>query len=45
MTTQMVSETSVYSPFNHLKQLLAQENFVEVSNLKNLNCFFSWLDS
>jgi hypothetical protein len=31
----MVLETLVYSAFNHLKQLLAEECFIEFSHLEN----------
>ena len=39
--TEMVLETSVYSSFNHLTQLLVQENFIELTkkfSIQRLGC-------
>jgi len=35
MVAEVVLETLVYLPFNHLTQLLAQENFIEFSHCES----------
>ena len=42
--TQMVLETLVYSPFNHLMQMLAQEYFTEFSHCESFTFYPNKVD-
>jgi hypothetical protein len=41
----MIFETSVYSPFNHVTRLLAQENFIEFNRREKVKLYIRRLST